>query len=54
MSLPVPATRVEQAIARIAQGLLAWRRTVAVLAILVTALLATAAMRTHLDRKSVV
>ena len=49
MSLPVPATRVEQAIARIAQGLLAWRRTVAVLAILVTALLATAAMRTHLD-----
>ncbi|MBS0391857.1 MAG: MMPL family transporter [Proteobacteria bacterium] len=49
MTLPVPVSPVDRAIARIAHLLISWRRVIVVLAVLVTALLGASALRTHLD-----
>ncbi|MBS0506680.1 MAG: MMPL family transporter [Proteobacteria bacterium] len=49
MTLPTPASRIDHWIARLAHALIAWRRTVVVLGVLVTAVLGASALRTHLD-----
>ncbi|WP_404302894.1 RND family transporter [Alicycliphilus denitrificans] len=49
MTLPTPVSWLDRLIARMARSLIAWRRAIAVLAVLVTALLGASALRTHLD-----
>lgn len=49
MSLPVPVSAIDRFIARLAHVLISARRTVVVLAVLVSALLGASALRTHLD-----
>ena len=49
MNTPLPASRLEALIARIAHGLIAWRNTIAVVTTLITLLLGASALRTHLD-----
>jgi uncharacterized protein len=49
MSLPVPVSAVDRLIARIAHALIVSRRTIVVLAVLVSTLLGASALRTHLD-----
>ncbi|MEC5213918.1 putative RND superfamily exporter protein [Polaromonas sp. CG_9.5] len=44
-----PASRVEALIARLAHGLIAWRKTIAIVTTLITLLLGASALRTHLD-----
>lgn len=49
MNTPLPASRTEALIARIAHTLIAWRNTIAVVTTLITLLLGASALRTHLD-----
>lgn len=49
MSLPVPQTRAEIVIARLAHALISWRKAIVLLALLVSSLLGMSALRTHLD-----
>ena len=49
MNAPMPASRTEALIARIARALIAWRKPIAIITTLITLLLGASAMRTHLD-----
>lgn len=49
MNTPMPASRTEALIARLAQALIAWRKPIAVITTLMTLLLGASALRIHLD-----
>ncbi|MGH8832714.1 MAG: efflux RND transporter permease subunit [Polaromonas sp.] len=49
MNAPLPASRTEALIARIAHALIAWRKPVALITTLITLLLGASALRSHLD-----
>ncbi len=49
MNAPLPASRTQALIARIARTLIAWRKPIAIITTLITLLLGASAMRTHLD-----
>ena len=49
MNAPLPASRTQALIARIARALIAWRKPIAIITTLITLLLGASAMRTHLD-----
>ena len=49
MNVPLPASRTQALIARIARALIAWRKPIAIITTLMTLLLGASAMRTHLD-----
>ena len=49
MNTPMPASRIDALIARIAHTLIGWRKTIAVVTTLITLLLGASALRTHLD-----
>ncbi|WP_120966883.1 efflux RND transporter permease subunit [Comamonas sp. lk] len=49
MTLTEPISRLEKMIAAIARGLISWSKTIVVLTLIATGLLAASAMRTHLD-----
>ena len=49
MNTPMPASRIDALIARIAHTLISWRKTIAVVTTLITLLLGASALRTHLD-----
>ncbi|MEI8155242.1 MAG: efflux RND transporter permease subunit [Burkholderiales bacterium] len=49
MSLTEPTSRAQRLIARLAQALIAWRKSIVILTALITVLLGTSALRTHLD-----
>lgn len=49
MNAPLPVSRTQALIARIARALIAWRKPIAIITTLITLLLGASAMRTHLD-----
>jgi predicted RND superfamily exporter protein len=49
MSLTEPTTRAQRLIARLAQALITWRKSIVILTALITVLLGASALRTHLD-----
>ena len=49
MNAPLPASRIQALIARIARALITWRKPIAIITTLMTLLLGASAMRTHLD-----
>ncbi|CAM4228668.1 SSD domain-containing protein [Comamonas aquatilis] len=49
MTLSEPVSRLDKAIAAIARWLISWSKSIVVLTLIATALLAVSAMRTHLD-----